>query len=91
MLDVENLRLHYAQTLRDWLTLYEAPATGCARCSMGASCACGACIWPAPWPAFTTGTLQLFQVVFAPAAEQRRPPDARAPVHALTDSAHALL
>ena len=33
--------------------------------------------------AFTTGTLQLFQVVFAPGREQRRSPDPRAPVPAL--------
>ena len=37
--------------------------------------------------AFTTGTLQLFQVLFAPGREQRCPADARAPVPALTEKA----
>lgn len=66
ILDVENLRLHYAQTLRHWLELYENAAGRVAdmfdekfvrmwRLYLAGSVA-----------AFTTGTLQLFQVVFAP-------------------------
>ena len=66
ILDVENLRLHYAQTLRHWLSLFEAARDQvCAmfddrfvrmwRLYLAGSVA-----------GFSTGTLQLFQVVFAP-------------------------
>ena len=65
VLDVENLRLHYARTLRHWLTLFEAEVERVRdmfdekfvrmwRLYLAGSIA-----------AFTTGTLQLFQVVFA--------------------------
>ncbi|HLY52423.1 MAG TPA: cyclopropane-fatty-acyl-phospholipid synthase family protein, partial [Steroidobacteraceae bacterium] len=67
VLDVENLRLHYAQTLRQWLALYEAASERVRamfderfvrmwRLYLAGSAA-----------AFSTGTLQLFQVVFATA------------------------
>ena len=66
VLDVENLRLHYAQTLRHWLELYDKSAERVRamfdqkfermwRLYLAGSVA-----------GFTTGTLQLFQVVFAP-------------------------
>jgi cyclopropane-fatty-acyl-phospholipid synthase len=66
ILDVENLRLHYAQTLRQWLGLYEA-ASGRVRDMFDEK-------FVRMWrlylagsvAAFTTGTLQLFQVLFAP-------------------------
>jgi cyclopropane-fatty-acyl-phospholipid synthase len=66
VLDVENLRLHYAQTLRHWLSLYEA-ASGRVRGMFDEK-------FVRMWrlylagsvAAFTTGSLQLFQVVFAP-------------------------
>ncbi len=65
ILDVENLRLHYAQTLRHWLQRFEASAGRVAemfderfvrawRLYLAGSCA-----------AFASGALQLFQVVFA--------------------------
>jgi cyclopropane-fatty-acyl-phospholipid synthase len=65
ILDIENLRLHYAQTLRHWLAGYEAAGERVRgmfdekfvrmwRLYLAGSAA-----------AFTTGTLQLFQVVFA--------------------------
>ena len=68
ILDLENLRLHYAQTLRHWLTRFEASAETVAemfdrrfvrawRLYLSGSCA-----------AFTAGALQLFQVVFARSA-----------------------
>ena len=64
ILDVENLRLHYATTLRHWLQRFEAAAETVAamfdrkfvrmwRLYLAGSCA-----------AFTAGSLQLFQVVF---------------------------
>ena len=65
ILDVENLRLHYAHTLRHWLDRFEAAAERVAamfdrrfvriwRLYLAGSCA-----------AFASGELQLFQVVFA--------------------------
>jgi len=65
ILDIENLRLHYAQTLRHWLDRFEASSRQVAamfdhhlvrmwRLYLAGSCA-----------AFTTGGLQLFQVVFS--------------------------
>ncbi|MFZ1932757.1 MAG: cyclopropane-fatty-acyl-phospholipid synthase family protein [Thermoguttaceae bacterium] len=65
ILDIENLRLHYAKTLRNWLDRFEAAADRVAamfdrrfvriwRLYLAGSCA-----------AFATGELQLFQVVFA--------------------------
>jgi cyclopropane-fatty-acyl-phospholipid synthase len=67
ILDVENLRLHYAQTLHHWLAGYEAAIERVRamfderfvrmwRLYLAGSAA-----------AFTTGTLQLFQVLFATA------------------------
>jgi cyclopropane-fatty-acyl-phospholipid synthase len=65
VLDVENLRLHYARTLRHWLERYEANAEAVRamfhdetfvrmwRLYLAGSIA-----------AFETGTLQLFQVLF---------------------------
>jgi len=65
VLDVENLRLHYARTLRHWLERFERNAgtvedmfdpyfVRAWRLYLAGSIA-----------AFTTGALQLFQVVFA--------------------------
>jgi cyclopropane-fatty-acyl-phospholipid synthase len=66
VLDVENLRLHYARTLTHWLELFDANAAKVRamldekfermwRLYLAGSIA-----------GFTTGALQLFQVVFAP-------------------------
>lgn len=66
VLDIENLRLHYARTLIHWMELYDRSAERVAamfdakfermwRLYLAGSIA-----------GFTTGTLQLFQVVFAP-------------------------
>jgi cyclopropane-fatty-acyl-phospholipid synthase len=73
VLDVENIRLHYARTLRHWLELYEGAAERVAgmfdekfvrmwRLYLAGSIA-----------GFTTGTLQLFQVVFAPGVSNNVP------------------
>ena len=66
VIDIENLRMHYARTLTQWLALYDASAARVRamfdekfermwRLYLAGSIA-----------GFTTGTLQLFQVVFAP-------------------------
>jgi len=66
ILDVENLRLHYAQTLRHWLALYEGASERVRSMfderfvRMWRLYLCGSIA------SFTTGSLQLFQVLFAP-------------------------
>jgi cyclopropane-fatty-acyl-phospholipid synthase len=66
VLDVENLRLHYAQTLRDWLALFET-ASGRVREMFDEKFVRMWRMYLAGSIAgFTTGALQLFQVVFAP-------------------------
>ncbi|MCE5266714.1 MAG: cyclopropane-fatty-acyl-phospholipid synthase family protein [Planctomycetaceae bacterium] len=73
ILDIENLRRHYAQTLRHWLDRFEASAARVAtmfderfvriwRLYLSGSCA-----------AFTTGQLQLFQVLFARPTQSQIP------------------
>ena len=65
ILDIENLRLHYARTLRHWLQRFEASRETVARMfderfvRMWRLYLSGSCA------AFTSGGLQLFQVVFA--------------------------
>jgi len=66
VLDVENLRLHYAQTLRHWLALFEV-ASGSVREMFDEKFVRMWRMYLAGSIAgFTTGALQLFQVVFAP-------------------------
>jgi cyclopropane-fatty-acyl-phospholipid synthase len=66
VLDVENLRLHYAQTLRHWLALFET-ASGRVREIFDEKFVRMWRMYLAGSVAgFTTGALQLFQVVFAP-------------------------
>jgi cyclopropane-fatty-acyl-phospholipid synthase len=67
VLDVENLRLHYAQTLRDWLALYESTSERVRKMFDGRFVRMWRLYLAGSVAAFTTGTLQLFQVVFAPA------------------------
>ena len=73
VLDVENIRLHYARTLRHWMALYEGATDRVAgmfdekfvrmwRLYLAGSIA-----------GFTTGTLQLFQVLFAPGVNNNVP------------------
>lgn len=73
VLDVENLRLHYARTCRAWLdrfdaavdrveAMYDSDFVRAWRLYLSGSVA-----------AFTTGSLQLFQVVFAPGTSNAVP------------------
>jgi cyclopropane-fatty-acyl-phospholipid synthase len=67
VLDVENLRLHYARTLTDWRTRFER-AEGGVRERFGETFARAWHLYlTGSEAAFLTGWLQLFQVVFAPA------------------------
>jgi len=73
VLDLENLRLHYAQTLRHWLALYERSAERVRALYDEKFVRMWRLYLAGSIAAFTTGTLQLFQVVFAPAANNDVP------------------
>ena len=66
VLDVENLRLHYAQTLRHWLDLYEAARDHVCEMFDERFVRMWRLYLAGSIAAFTTGSLQLFQVLFAP-------------------------
>ncbi len=66
VLDVENLRLHYAQTLRHWLELYEAAAERVRAMFDEKFVRMWRLYLAGSVAGFSCGTLQLFQVVFAP-------------------------
>ena len=65
VLDVENLRLHYARTLEHWLGRFEG-AVGQVRAMFGEPFVRAWRLYLAgSRAAFATGWMQLFQVVFA--------------------------
>lgn len=66
ILDVENLRLHYAQTLRHWLALYETNVERVRAMFDEKFVRMWRLYLAGSIAGFTTGTLQLFQVLFAP-------------------------
>jgi len=65
VLDVENLRLHYALTLRHWLERFEAAATRVEEMFDAAFVRAWRLYLVGSLAAFRTGSLQLFQVLFA--------------------------
>ncbi len=65
VLDVENLRLHYARTLTHWLDLYNANASRVRKMFDEKFERMWRLYLAGSIAGFTTGTLQLFQVVFA--------------------------
>jgi cyclopropane-fatty-acyl-phospholipid synthase len=68
VLDVENLRLHYARTLRHWREKF-TPAEPEVRARFGdAFCRAWRLYLTASEASFTVGSLQLFQVLFAPSS-----------------------
>jgi cyclopropane-fatty-acyl-phospholipid synthase len=66
ILDVENLRLHYAQTLRHWLALFEGASERVRTMFDEKFVRMWRLYLAGSVAAFTTGSLQLFQIVFAP-------------------------
>jgi cyclopropane-fatty-acyl-phospholipid synthase len=66
VLDVENLRLHYAQTLRHWLELYEGARGRVSEMFDERFVRMWRLYLAGSIAAFNTGSLQLFQVLFAP-------------------------
>jgi cyclopropane-fatty-acyl-phospholipid synthase len=73
ILDVENLRLHYAQTLRHWLGLYEGAAARVREMFDDRFVRMWRLYLAGSVAAFTTGSMQLFQVLFAPGASNDVP------------------
>jgi cyclopropane-fatty-acyl-phospholipid synthase len=67
VLDVENLRLHYARTLSDWLSLFETNVDRVRGMFDDKFVRMWRLYLAGSVAAFTTGTLQLFQVLFATA------------------------
>lgn len=65
VLDVENLRLHYARTLEHWLERFELAAATVTRMFDERFVRMWRMYLAASIAAFNTGCLQLFQVVFA--------------------------
>ncbi len=66
VLDVENIRLHYAKTLHHWLGLYEKNVDRVRHMFDDKFVRMWRLYLAGSIAGFTTGTLQLFQVVFAP-------------------------
>jgi cyclopropane-fatty-acyl-phospholipid synthase len=66
VLDVENLRLHYARTLHEWHMNYERAATRVTQLFDDKFLRMWRLYLLGSEAAFTTGELQLFQVTFAP-------------------------
>jgi cyclopropane-fatty-acyl-phospholipid synthase len=65
VLDVENLRLHYAETLRHWLRRFESAAGAVAEMFDQRFVRAWRLYLAGSVAAFATGSLQLFQVLFA--------------------------
>ena len=65
VLDVENLRLHYASTLDHWRRRFESAADEVRRMFDESFVRAWRLYLAGSQAAFTTGTMQLFQVVFA--------------------------
>ena len=66
ILDVENLRLHYAQTLRHWLALFEGASERVRSMFDEKFVRMWRLYLAGSIAGFATGSLQLFQVLFAP-------------------------
>ena len=66
VIDVENIRLHYARTLTHWLELFDAGADKVRKMFDEKFERMWRLYLAGSIAGFTTGTLQLFQVVFAP-------------------------
>ena len=73
VLDVENLRLHYARTLDWWHQLYELSRDRVAQMFDERFVRMWRLYLLGSKAAFTTGEMQLFQVVFAPGANNHIP------------------
>ena len=73
VLDVENLRLHYARTLEHWLNLFEQSSAATRRMFDEQFVRTWRLYLAGSLAAFQTGDLQLFQVLFADAVNNDLP------------------
>jgi len=73
VLDVENLRLHYAETLRHWLTRYEQSVEQVQRMYDARFVRSWRMYLASSVAAFDSGSLQLFQILFARPLQNRIP------------------
>jgi cyclopropane-fatty-acyl-phospholipid synthase len=73
VLDVENLRLHYARTLEHWMQRYETTVPQIADMFGESFVRTWRLYLAGSLGAFATGELQLFQVVFARALDNDIP------------------
>jgi cyclopropane-fatty-acyl-phospholipid synthase len=73
VLDVENLRLHYARTLQGWRAGFEQAATRIADMFDDTFVRMWRLYLAGAEASFTTGDLQLFQVLFAPGTNNNVP------------------
>jgi cyclopropane-fatty-acyl-phospholipid synthase len=73
VLDVENLRLHYAKTLEHWLERFNKAADRVQAMFDQSFVRTWRLYLAGSIAGFTTGSIQLFQVVFAPAANNAVP------------------
>ena len=80
ILDVENLRLHYARTCRGWLDRFEAAAERVAAMYDADFVRAWRLYLAGSVAAFTTGSLQLFQVGVRAGEVERGTDDPRAHV-----------
>jgi cyclopropane-fatty-acyl-phospholipid synthase len=71
--DVENIRLHYAKTIDHWLARFEAEAGTIAGMFDETFVRAWRMYLAGSRAAFTTGSMQLFQVVFARGASSAVP------------------
>jgi cyclopropane-fatty-acyl-phospholipid synthase len=81
VLDIENLRLHYARTLEHWLTRFERSSDTVAKMFGPEFVRAWRLYLAGSLAAFRSGDLQLFQVVFA-GSECRQLPWTRADLYA---------
>ena len=65
VLDLENLRPHYARTLRDWLERFEASAGSVEEMFDDRFVRMWRLYLSGSWAAFASGALQLYQLLFA--------------------------
>ena len=73
VLDVENLRLHYAKTLEHWLERYEASVERVAQMFDPAFVRAWRLYLAGSLAAFRSGDMQLFQVSFNRSGQNRIP------------------
>jgi len=73
VLDVENIRLHYARTLEQWLERYEESVDKVRAMFDETFVRAWRLYLVGSIAAFTTGKLQLFQVLYAPSGAKNVP------------------